>query len=313
MTDALERQARVTISRGSKSFAVASRVFDARTRRGATLLYTWCRHCDDVVDGQVLGHRGVPASASDPGAALAELRRCTALAYQQPLLQDPPFAALQEVVRTFAIPARHAQAHLDGFAMDVAGREYRTFDDTLEYCYHVAGVVGIMMCHIMGPTDPAVLDRAADLGLAFQLSNIARDVVEDAQAGRCYLPVDWLEQAGLNPRNHADQAHRQALAGVVARLLESAETYYASALKGLPALPARSAWAVATAHGIYREIGLHVRARGPAAWDHRVSTSTGDKLRLLLRGAYQARASRGEGVAAAQGRPAFLWQRPGRA
>jgi phytoene synthase len=137
-----------------------------------------------------------------------------------------------------------------------------------------------MMAAVMGASEAAIRSRARDLGLAFQLTNIARDVVDDARTGRVYLPRDWLLDAGLpdEPAALADPARRAALVGPVARLLDAAEPLYASARIGLRALPPRSAWAVGTALSTYRAIGVAVRALGPRAWDGRVTTTRGAKL-----------------------------------
>jgi phytoene synthase len=174
--------------------------------------------------------------------------------------------------------------------MDVGGRRYQTIEDTLDYCWHVAGVVGAMMAIVMGvkPGDLVTLRRAQDLGLAFQLTNIARDIVEDAQNGRVYLPADWLTEAGVPQDVIAAPEHRTAVAGLARRLVDAAEPYYASARWGLRGLPFRSAWAVAAALGVYREIGVKVVARGAAAWDERVSTSTAEKVGLALGGGLMA-------------------------
>ena len=178
--------------------------------------------------------------------------------------------------------------------MDVQGRRYETLEDTLLYAYHVAGVVGVMMAQVMGVRDLATLERACDLGLAFQLTNIARDVVEDARNGRLYLPAAWLREAGMaaDPRAVADPACRDRVAIVVLRLLDVAEVYYRSARFGLARLPLRSAWAIAAARGVYREIGRIVRRRGARAWDARAAAPAPRKLALLLRGALVALASR---------------------
>lgn len=282
----IARSAR-TIAQGSKSFATAARLFDPATRASAVMLYAWCRHCDDVVDGQVLGHR----EATTPGgseAALARLRVETAAAYRGERTDDPVFQAFAAVMRRHAVPEALPLQHLEGFAMDVAGTRYRTFEDTLRYCYHVAGVVGVMMGLVMTVRDPAVLDRASDLGIAFQLTNIARDLVDDARAGRVYLPDDWLASAGLTRDTLADGASRPALAGLAARLVGEAEPYYRSAAVGLRSLPLRSAWAIATALRVYRAIGIELVRAGPAAWDRRVSTSKARKLALVGLGAVQA-------------------------
>ena len=275
-----------TIRRGSKSFAAAARLFAPAMRDDAVLLYAWCRHCDDVIDGQELGHGAVPSSDSSEDR-LHRLRNETARALEG-RATDPVFVAFGALMRRRAIPAELAYDHLDGFAMDVEGRRYATLDDVLAYCYGVAGVVGLMMAHVMGVKDRSVLQRACDLGLAFQLTNIARDIVDDARVGRVYLPEDWLREAGIPRDQLAEPQHRAALAGVARRLVSAAEPYYASAAVGITALPFRAAWAIATARGVYRAIGTEVVRRGPAAWNRRVSTSKADKLRHVLAGAVQA-------------------------
>lgn len=286
--DALARHGTESITKGSKSFAAAARLFDRETRRSAVLLYAWCRHCDDVVDGQVSGYREGSASPVDAARRLVVLERMTRDALSGGPVADPAFAGLREVVARHAIPERLPLQHLDGYRMDVEGRCYVTLGDTLDYSYHVAGVVGVMMARIMGVRDEAVLDRASDLGLAFQLTNIARDIVEDAEAGRVYLPQVWLAEAGIPPDEVALPQHRVRLAGVAARLIEAAETYYDSAALGIAALPRRSAWAVATARDVYRQIGVEVAAREAAAWDRRISTTIAQKLRSVAQGALTA-------------------------
>lgn len=306
MNAALAEQARQTIDAGSKSFALASRLFDPLTRTSAVMLYAWCRHCDDVIDGQQLGF--AQADGKQGGQQMLEqLRDGTRRACAGEPVAEPAFAALREVVRSHQIPQRLPLQHLDGFAMDVEQRRYHSEADTLEYCYYVAGVVGVMMAMIMGARDEATLDRACDLGMAFQLTNIARDIVEDAHAGRCYLPLTWLDEAGVPREQLAAPGHRPMLAVLARRLVDMAEPYYRSARSGLTALPLRSAWAVATARSVYREIGVQVKQQGEHAWDRRISTSGLDKLRLLCQASVVALSSRAEASAP---RPSGLWTRP---
>lgn len=241
MNDALMSHATETITVGSKSFATASKLFDPATRRSALMLYAWCRYCDDVIDEQALGFRTEVPQQESALARLEMLRVETQRAFDGEAMGEPAFAAFQEVVTRHEMPAHLAFAHLEGFAMDVRETHYQTFDDTLRYCYHVAGVVGLMMAWIMGVRDEAVLDRACDLGLAFQLTNIARDIVEDAENGRCYLPAQWLAEEGMTAREIADPAKRQHIARLARRLVMAAEPYYASAKTGLRGLPLRSA------------------------------------------------------------------------
>ena len=266
------------IRAGSKSFAAASRLFDPGMRESAVLLYAWCRHCDDVIDDQQFGVRQEGEGPEDARARLDRLEAQTRAALGGEPTREPAFAALQEVARRHAIPDWQPLQHLAGFRMDVDGRRYETLADTLDYAYHVAGIVGVMMAEIMGVRDPDILDRACDLGLAFQLTNIARDVVEDAEAGRVYLPGHWLEEAGIPEGEVADPRHRAKLAPLASRLVREAEPYYASAAIGIRHLPPRAGWAVGAARGIYRAIGTEVLRLGPRAWDRRVSTSKTAKL-----------------------------------
>jgi phytoene synthase len=280
--DELVENSRAIIQQGSKSFAAAARLFAPDTRAGAYLLYAWCRHCDDRTDDQELGFDGARLDPAEARARLAELEAATRRALDGEATDDPVFAGLGEVVRRYEIPRRFPLEHLEGFRMDVDGFAYRTLDDTLLYCYHVAGVVGLMMAHIMGVRDEPTLDRACDLGLAFQLTNICRDVLDDAAVGRIYLPADWLAEAGIGPENLADPHRRGALVAVVRRILTEAERYYASASSGISRLPFRSAWAIAAARAVYRDIGRRVDRLGGAAWDSRQSTSRSRKLALVF-------------------------------
>ncbi|MBP2262592.1 phytoene synthase [Pseudomonas sp. BP8] len=286
--DPLLAHAERSIAVGSKSFAAAARLFEPATRRSAMLLYAWCRHCDDVIDGQQAGHGAVALAPDQARQRLHELQQQTDAACRGAEVNQAAFAALREVARQHAIPRQEAFELLEGFAQDVTAQRYFSLQETLGYCYHVAGVVGLMMARVMGASDPRVLDRACDLGLAMQLTNIARDIIDDANVGRCYLPEDWLQAAGIPANALTDPAHRPALAQLAHRLVEHAEPYYASGQAGLHALPWRSAWAVATAALVYRQIGVKLRRAGARAWDGRLSTSKLEKLAAVACGLWRA-------------------------
>jgi phytoene/squalene synthetase len=200
-----------SISAGSKSFRFASQLFDLPTRERSWLLYSWCRACDDITDGQTLGHDA--ERVADPSDRIAFLKNRTAAAFAGEDTGLVPFDALRVVAADCAIPPAIAADHLAGFERDAAGWRPVTTEDLLSYCYQVAGAVGVMMAHVMGvsETDTDTLDRAADLGIAFQLANIARDVVEDARVGRVYLPAEWLEAEGLAGADLADPKHGRRL------------------------------------------------------------------------------------------------------
>ena len=302
----LVEEAARTISRGSKSFRFASQIFDLPTRERSWLLYAWCRACDDVTDGQTLGHDAV--APDNPAQRIAFLRAQTDAALAGKTTGLAAFDAFALVAAECAIPAGLPVDHLAGFARDSVGWRPSDEPELLSYCYQVAGAVGVMMAHVMGvdPGDRDTLDRAADLGIAFQLANIARDIVEDAQVGRVYLPADWLAGEGLTGADLAEPAHRPALARITIRLAVLAEAYRRSSKVGAARLPFRSRWAVLSAAGIYGEVATRAVALGPRAWDRRIHISKSQKLALVI-------AALGEALL--PGRSVSrenLWTRPGR-
>jgi phytoene synthase len=287
---ALVAAARESIARGSKSFATASRLFDRETRERAWLLYAWCRACDDLADGQVMGHGR--AAVDDPMARLETIKALTEAALRGEETGSVPFDALGVVVAECSIPHELPRDLVRGFALDAVSFQPRDENDLYRYCYHVAGVVGVMMAILMGvrPDDGPVLDRACDLGIAFQLANIARDIGEDAGAGRSYLPESWLAEMEIPAGHEMGLVHRDRLAALGRRLAERAAHYEASARHGARALPFRSAWAVLAAAGIYGDIAREVAARGARAWDERVFTSKAAKLGWVAKAFGQATA-----------------------
>ena len=300
MSAAAERRSLVAeaeriIREGSKSFRFASNLFDQKTRERAWLLYCWCRACDDLADGQTLGHGAV--APADPERRIALIREQTERALAGERTGLAPFDALALVAAECAIPRRFVDDHIAGFALDAAGWTPKTEQDLLGYCYRVAGAVGCMMAVLMGvpPEDEETLDRAADLGIAFQLANIARDLVEDREVGRSYVPAEW-DTAGAD--------NRAALTGIAARLGRLVEAYEVSGRVGAGRLPFRARWAVLAAANIYGGIARKVVARGDAAWDRRVVVHKPAKLAMV------AKALVGAMLPAPRGGRDGLWTRP---
>jgi phytoene synthase len=310
--DQIEQSSRDIIRKGSKSFAAAARLFDPETRGNVYMLYAWCRYCDDEIDGQELGFAKAVPDASTIDERLERIRDLTERTLAGQDVDEPAFKGLQQIVERYDIPKRHPMDLIEGFAMDAAEYRYETLEDTLLYCYHVAGVVGVMMAYVMGVKEPAILRRAADLGIAFQLTNIARDVMDDAQAGRCYLPRQLLREHGVPPDDLQNPTYRQGLVRVAKSLLRVADRYYESAAEGVRALPLRAAWAICTARGVYRDIGEIVIAQGEAAWQQRAVVSKGRKLFWVFAGGLRAMVAVGlRRFRHGSPRATDLWIKPG--
>ena len=279
------------IAEGSKSFAAASMLFDRRTRERVWMLYAWCRRCDDLTDGQVMG--GELGDQSDLPNKVKGIRILTQAALDGQPTADVAFDAFGQVASETGLTYEDAEEVIGGFQLDAEDWRPRSEEDLMRYCYHVAGAVGIMMAKVMGvpDDDKATLDEACDLGLAFQLANIARDIVEDDAAGRCYLPMEWLVEEDIEPGQHTKPHHRQELADMAARLVRRMEVHEAHARIGATKLRFRQRWAVLSAARIYGGIGRELRALGTEAWNHRVFTTRPQKLGHVIAAFFEALAN----------------------
>ena len=279
-------ECRWMITQGSKSFSLAARLFDSGTRDATFFLYGWCRYCDDQVD-----RAGMKESREQLEQRLAKLSEATRSVFSGGDQEQAVFIAMQYIVQRYSIPAHYALELIEGMAMDARGTRYQTFNDLSLYCYRVAGTVGLMMSHVMGLRDEQALKHAADLGIAMQLTNIARDITEDASMDRIYLPLEWLEEAVIAPEEIAAVKNRPKLALITKRLLQEAQRYYLSGDAGLWHLSFRSACAVAAARHVYSEIGSLLLHRGPSAWDQRSYVTRARKLWVILGGVLHVIAS----------------------
>jgi phytoene synthase len=258
---------------GSKTFFAASRVLPFRVRGPAAALYAFCRVADDAID-----------FSNDRPAALADLQKRLDAVYAGEPREELADQALAAVVKSAGIPRLLLDALLEGFAWDAEERQHETLEDVLDYSARVAGTVGAMMSLVMGTSTRHALARACELGLAMQLTNIARDVGEDAQAGRLYLPRLWLREAGVDVKAWmADPQFTPAIALVVQRLLHTADEIYARAESGVADLPRDCRPAIQAARLVYAEIGREIEAADLDSVNHRAFVSGRRKAELMAR------------------------------
>ena len=277
-----------TLAAGSKSFALAARVLPPRCRDEAAVVYSWCRRADDAVD---------LAPPAEQPAALARLRAELDGVYAGEAQGDLVLAAFQEVVARYRIPREYPAELLAGMEMDVLGQRYPDMHTLLCYCYRVASTVGLMMSHVMGVTHDGALRNAAHLGMAMQLTNICRDVLEDWDMGRLYVPADVLAGCGIEDLTEAlddplgapfPERAREPMRKAVARLLAEAEGFYRSGDRGLLALPWRCAFGVRAARLVYAAIGTRIARRGHDVLAGRAVVPTWQKLWLVVRAGFGA-------------------------
>jgi phytoene synthase len=261
------------IKTGSRTFHAASWLLPARVRDSAIQLYAFCRMADDAID-----------ESTQPRAALADLQARLLAAYSGTPRAAATDRALARVVAQHRIPMTIPAALLEGFAWDAESRRYETMAELHAYCARVAGTVGVMMALLMGTRSPGALARAADLGVAMQLSNIARDVGEDARHGRLYLPLAWLREAGLDSEEFLRSPRFDArVSRVVEQVVDAARVLYERALPGIDELPVACRPAIHAARLMYAEIGEEVARRAGDSVSSRAVVSSTRKIALLLR------------------------------
>ena len=268
---------RASIEHHSKSFALAAKLLPPKVNHDAVVLYAYCRRADDMID---------LCPPAEQLTQLAQLRAELSSVYAGEPQSDPLLAVFARVVQQCAVPRAYLDELLLGMEMDSRRVRYRTLADLLLYAYRVAGVVGLMMCHVMGVRRSEALRHAAHLGMAMQLSNIARDVGEDWERGRLYLPQDLLQQCGVTDldQEQGGPLPRAAAAGIAHAtelLLQQADAYYRSGDAGVRYLSLRCGLAIRAARLVYSAISGRVRAQGCDPFAPRAVVSRGKKLALV--------------------------------
>jgi phytoene synthase len=249
-------------AQSGSSFYYSFRFLPPERRRALTALYAFCREVDDVVD-----------EVTDPGVARLKLawwrNEIAALFGGSP--RHPVAQALSPTVRAFNLREEHFQAVIDGMTMDLDQNRYLDFATLERYCHRVAGVVGLMSAEIFGYRDPATRDYARDLGVAFQLTNIIRDVGEDATRGRIYLPQDELEHYRVTTADLFARRVTPAFTALMAAQVARARAFYARAMSALPAGDRRAQRPGLIMAAIYLSLLRAIEGQGFRVLDHRIT------------------------------------------
>lgn len=266
------RACRRLLREGSKSFYAASLLLPTGVRNDAGAVYAWCRVADHAVD-----------QTDRPVAALESIRKGLERVYAgRP--HDAVERAFADAVFRHRISRDIPEAMLEGFEWDATGRRYEDLSSVVDYCVRVGSTVGTMMTCVMGRRNPKTLSAACRLGVAMQLTNIARDVGEDARIGRLYLPLDAVQAAGIEPEEWLKSPTVvDGIRAAVRSLLDDADDLYASAWPGIEGLPPRSRPAIRAAALVYSEIGRKVREADCDSVTGRAWTGKATKARLLAR------------------------------
>jgi phytoene synthase len=270
MIIAAKSDAATTMKRNGKSFWFASLFLPRQVAADAARLYAFCRTMDDLADVAV---------TEDSKAVLSQVRE----ELRSGVGSTPDVDDFLTLSKRYSLPREAADYLIATFIQDATNEMHIEDQDQLvRYCYGVAGTVGLMMSPILGARGRPASEAAVHLGIAMQMTNIARDVLEDASNHRRYIPGCWVQHRTAQEILNASQSHtsdtRELVASAVLRLLELADRYYASASLGFPYIPSRARKGIEIAAAVYREIGTILRRNRGAWWNGRVRVSTSRKL-----------------------------------
>jgi 15-cis-phytoene synthase len=244
------------------SFYYSFRFLPPQQRSAITALYAFCREVDDAVD-----------EVSDPDVARVKLAwwRTEVGATFEGRAHHPVALALAPAIARFNLPQEHFQTVIDGMTMDLEHSRYPDFATLERYCHCVAGVVGLLSVEIFGYTSPSTRDYARNLGVAFQLTNIIRDVGEDAQRGRIYLPQDELSRFGVEPKDLLARRVTAGFQALMAHQVERARSFYARALAALPPADRRAQRPGLIAGAIYQALLAEIERDDFRVLDRRIA------------------------------------------
>lgn len=261
-------------AKSGSSFYYSFLFLPEHRRRAITALYAFCREVDDVVD-----------ETADPGVARTKLQwwRNELAAVYGGNPQHPVARALTDVVGAFDLQHELLAQIIDGMQMDLDRNRYENFAALSAYCHHVAGVVGLLSARIFGYTHPDTLSYAHDLGIAFQLTNIVRDVGEDARRNRIYLPLDDMTRYGVSPSDILQAKESESMRGLLRFQVARARSFYSRAMRELPDADRRSQRAGLIMAAIYQRLLDEIDAEGSRVLSARISLTPFSKFRLALK------------------------------
>ena len=260
----------------SKSFYFSARMLPKEQRWATFALYGFCRHCDNLID--------IPRQRTE-SEILREIQCLTEelnIAYNTGESQHPIIRAFIIVAEAFGIPIEYPSDLLKGVAMDIQKARYQTFTELSIFCYRVAAVVGLMMTYVLGYKDERAFEYAEKLGIAMQLTNILRDVKEDKEMGRIYIPQTDLAQFGVIEQDIFNENMTPQLSSLIKFQVERADQYYAEAMLGIPFLKTESQYAIYSAAKIYRGILRKIEEHDYNPFLSRVFVPSTQKIKILL-------------------------------
>ena len=258
----------------AKNFYYAFRTLPARKRRGIYSAYAFCRYCDDIADEDL--------PIDEKQRLFAEVRRFLFLS-QKGRANGPVFTALNDASHAFDIPYKYYEQVIEGVEMDLTWTRVQSFDELNDYCYKVASIIGLICIEVFGYRDPKAREYAVDLGVAMQLTNILRDVKEDAERGRIYIPLNDIRAFGYSERELMNGVNNDAFRNLMKFQADRARRYFERGSGLFPLLSPESRTCPMVLHGIYSAVLDRIEMRGFDVFERRIGLSTREKLLITAK------------------------------
>ncbi|WMC19066.1 MAG: squalene/phytoene synthase family protein [Enterobacteriaceae bacterium PSpicST1] len=270
------------IKKGSKNFNFSYFFLNDFIKKDILILYSWCRYCDDIIDNEILGFKK-KHNNKNKKLHIQNFILNTQKIYCNLKINEFHFNKLKKIIYKYNISPIYIFDHLEGFTMDLKNKFYKKFKDTLKYCYHVAGVIGVIITNFFFKKyNNKILNYACDLGIAFQLINISRDIIFDYKNGRCYLPNCLLKKFNLNKYNFFKKKNIYYLIIIIKKLINQSNIYYKSSINSLFKLPIRTYLVILTSYNIYKKIGIKIIKKKECAFKKRQKINIFEKFLILI-------------------------------
>ncbi|XZR53187.1 MAG: squalene/phytoene synthase family protein [Enterobacteriaceae bacterium] len=294
------------INKGSINFNFASFFLNKKIKKNILILYSWCRYCDDIIDNEILGFKESKFNVKKKFLNIQNFILNTQKIYCNFKTNEPHFNEIKKVIFKFNISPIFIFDHIKGYLIDLENQYFYKFEDVLNYCYHVAGVIGIIIIKIINKNcNYKILNAACNLGIAMQLTNISRDVIFDYKNNRCYLPIFLLKKVNLNIFNFFKKKNRKNLFIIVKKIINKSELYYNSSINSLLKLSIKLYLPFLIAYKLYNKIGKKIIFNRDKSWDKKIKINFLEKILILINIIFKILINKKK-----KKKVKFLWKRP---
>ncbi|WMC20249.1 MAG: squalene/phytoene synthase family protein [Enterobacteriaceae bacterium PSpyr] len=271
------------IKKGSLNFSFSSFFLNKVIKKNILILYSWCRYCDDITDNEILGFKKKKFNIKNKILNIHNFILNTKKIYCNLNIKEYHFNNFKKIIYKYNISSIYIFYHIKGYLIDLKKKKHNIFKDILNYCYFIAGVIGIIIINIFIKNfNYNLLNNACNLGIAFQLTNISRDIIIDYKNKRCYLPNYLFNQFNLNNFNYFKKKNRKYLYMIIKKIINKSKLYYNLSFNSLYMLPVKLSLPILISYKLYNKICIKIFLNKKKSWNKRQKNSLIEKILILI-------------------------------